>query len=138
VLTVATEVTRVTYGRLREDFVIDQAQFTGREDSFQIESGTEVHVGVQYWPTLERGAPQIRAGAWYDPDHSVQFTPLANPTSSADRTFDERLSTALGRGESLVHYTGGIGFSLTPRFEINAAIDVTSQSHVLSTSMVIR
>jgi long-subunit fatty acid transport protein len=138
VLTVAGEVTRVTYGRLREDFVIDQALFTGREDSFDVQSGTEVHVGVQYWPTLEMGAPQIRAGVWYDPDHSVQFTPLASPTSIADRTFDERLSTALGRGGGLVHYTGGIGFSLTPRLEINAAIDVTSQSHVLSTSMVVR
>jgi hypothetical protein len=135
VLSVAGEITRVRYRRLRNDFVTDQVRFVNRADAFSIDSGTEIHGGVQFWPTL--AAPQIRGGVWYDPDHSVRFTPLASPATDTDRLFDEKMSAALSTGKNLVHYTGGIGISLG-RIEANAAADVTSRSRVLSASLVVR
>lgn len=137
-LTLATEVTRVQYSRLRNDFVTDQSRAVRREADFTIHSGTELHVGVQYLATLSHGAPKLRAGAWYDPDHSVRFSPAAPAASITDRLFDERLAAALSSGKSLVHYTGGIGVSLSRRLELNGGFDVTSRSRVISASVVIR
>jgi long-subunit fatty acid transport protein len=136
--TVAGEVTHVQYSRLDQDFVTDQARFIGRQADFAIHSGTEVHFGAQYLPTLSHGAPKLRGGVWYDPNHSVQFNPSVPSTTIFDRLFDERLSTALSTGKALVHYTGGLGLSLSSRFEINGSFDVTSQSRVFAASCVIR
>ena len=137
-LTIAAEVTRVQYSRLRRDFVSDQARAVNREADFDIHSGTEIHAGAQYLPTLSYGAPKLRAGMWYDPDHSVHFSAVVPASTIADRLFDERLGAALSTGKSLLHVTGGIGVSLSPRFELNGAFDLTSRSHVISASCVIR
>jgi hypothetical protein len=137
-LTLALEITRVQYERLREEFVTDQARAVGREADFTVRSGTEVHVGAQYLPTTSYGAPKFRAGIWFDPDHSVQFNPLEQATTVPDRLFDERLGASLSTGEDLVHYTGGVGVSLSPRFELNGGFDLTTRSRVISVSCVIR
>ena len=63
-LTLAAGITRVTYSRLRQDFVVDQALATGREASFSVDDGTEIHVGLQYTRPRWRGHPSFRAGAW--------------------------------------------------------------------------
>jgi long-chain fatty acid transport protein len=137
-LVVAAEVTFVNYARLREDFVIDQALAVDRTESFFVRNGTEVHVGVQYLPTLNYLAPKLRFGVWRDPDHSVQFTPRASSVDLFERAFDERIGTALSQGRDLTHVSGGVGFSLSPRVEANAAIDVTSRTRVWSASVVLR
>ena len=138
VLTLAADVTRVTYSRLREDFIVDQTSGVGRAQDFLLDDGTELHFGVQYWPTLSHGAPQFRGGVWFDPDHSVKFEAQTAPATPSDRLFDEAMGVALSTGKNLLHYTGGVGFSLTPRFEINAAVDLTSRSRVVSASIVVR
>jgi hypothetical protein len=137
-LTLALEVTHVHYERLREDFVTDQARAVRREADFAVQSGTEIHVGAQYLPTTSYGAPKFRAGIWFDPDHSVQFDPSTPATTITDRLFNERLGAALSTGRDLVHYTAGVGVSLSPRFELNGGFDLTSRSRVISASCVIR
>jgi long-subunit fatty acid transport protein len=136
-LTLALEVTRLWYSRLREDFVTDQAVGSGRASSFSIDDGTEVHGGVQYAVPQWRGLPRFRAGAWFDPDHSVHFTRGAGATAS-DRLFDERLSTALSTGKNQVHATGGIGLTLGSHIEFNAAFDVASTTRIFSSSLILR
>jgi long-subunit fatty acid transport protein len=137
-LVVAAEVTRVRYSRLRQDFITDQALAVNRVASFGIDDGTEVHVGVQYLPTLFYGAPKLRAGVWYDPDHSVTFDSIPSNVDPNSRLFDERLSVALSSGRSLLHFTGGIGFSVSPRAEVNAAVSGSARGRVVSVSMVVR
>ena len=97
-LTLSGEVTHVTYSRLRDDFVTDQANKTGRADSFSISNGTEIHGGVQYALPALKGRPRLRAGVWRDPDHTIKFTPLS-AGGSADRIFDERFVVALSKGK---------------------------------------
>jgi long-chain fatty acid transport protein len=137
-LVVAAEVTFVNYARLREDFVTDQALAVNLTDRFFVDNGTEVHVGVQYLPTLNYFAPKLRFGVWRDPDHSVQFAPRASSVDLFERAFDERIATALSQGRDLTHVSGGVGFSLSPRVEVNAAIDVSPRTRVWSASVVVR
>ena len=139
-LIVSGEVTRITYSRLVDSFVVDQAIVTGRADSFGIDDGTELHIGAQYAWRRQDGPPvRLRGGTWYDPDHSVHFEPLAagTPTNAFDRTFDERLTTALSKGEGQLHGTGGIGLTLTPRFEFNAGLDFAPRNLIFSTSFIV-
>jgi long-chain fatty acid transport protein len=132
-LTITSEYTRVQYSALEEDFVIAQARTSGRQNQFFVEDGNEVHGGVEYVFTNVAKNPAIRFGAWFDPDHSVQFRP-----SSANDSFDERLSVALSQGKDLVHYTFGAGVPITERFEVNGAGDITSRTRVYSASVVVR
>ncbi len=136
-LTVSAEVTRLWYSRLREDFVTVQAAPTGRVDSFTIDDGTEIHGGVQYTVPRWRGLPRFRGGAWFDPDHSVHYTPAGGNTSG-DRLFDERLTTALSTGKNQVHGTGGIGLTFGSHLEVNAGFDLSSTLRIFSTSVIIR
>jgi hypothetical protein len=136
-LTLAVEVTRLWYSRLREDFVTDQAFGSGRGPSFSIDDGTEIHGGVQYAVPEWRGVPRFRAGVWFDPDHSVHFTPGAGATAN-DRLFDERLSTALSTGKNQVHATGGIGLTFGSHVEFNAAFDLASTTRIFSSSLILR
>jgi hypothetical protein len=127
----------VTYGRLREDFIVDQALATGREDSFDVSDGVEVHLGVEYIATKLPFGPQFRGGIWWDPDHSVQFTPLPVPGNVVDRLFDERLAMSLSKGEMLVHWTGGVGLKLAEALELSVGADLTSSSTRVSTSIIL-
>ena len=130
---ITTEYTRVQYASLVDDFVTSQARANGRQDQFFIENGNELHAGVEYVFVTVPKTPAIRFGAWYDPDHSVQFR-----ASSANDSFDERLGIALSQGEAVVHYTFGAGVSVSQRLEINGAGDITSRSRVFSASAVVR
>jgi hypothetical protein len=136
-LTLALEVTRIWYSRLREDFVTEQARASLRVSSFNIDDGTEIHGGVQYTVPHWRGLPRFRAGAWFDPDHSVNFTPGAG-TAPGDRLFDERLSAALSTGKNQVHATGGIGLTFGAHIEFNAAFDLASTGRIFSSSLILR
>ncbi len=134
----ATEITRVTYSRIREDFVTDQARPSQREADFALDDGTEVHLGVQYLKPEMRFAPRFRAGLWYDPDHSVHFSPSGNAVTAIDRLFDERLATALSTGKSQIHITGGVGLSFGSRLEFNAGFDIASTTRLFSTSLIVK
>jgi hypothetical protein len=137
-MTVASEVTYVSYGRLREDFVTDQARGSGRVDSFTIDSATEFHVGVQYARPLWWGLPRFRGGSWFDPDHSVQYTSPGPGLFPSDRLFDERLSVALSTGRDRWHVSAGIGLTFGTHVEFNAGFDRASQSRIFSSSLILR
>jgi hypothetical protein len=131
-------VTRIGYSRLVDDFVLDQALATGQQESFGIEDGTEFHVAAQYAVMRQNAAPiRLRVGTWYDPDHSVHYEPARPPLSASDRVFDERFGVALSTGKNQMHVTGGVGLTLTPRFEFNAGFDVASRQRLLSTSLIV-
>jgi len=134
-LTIAVDVTRIWYSQLREDFVTDQALGSGRPEAFTIDDGTEIHGGVQYavprWP----GLPRFRGGVWYDPDHSVHFTPTSSPS---DLLFNERFSAALSTGKNQVHVTGGVGLTFGRHLEFNAAFDAASTTNIFSSSLIVR
>jgi long-subunit fatty acid transport protein len=133
---ISGEVTRITYSRLKQDFVVSQSR--GEAASFHVDDGTELHAGVQYPWRRKSGAPvRLRVGTWYDPDHSVKFDPAEAPQTVVDRLFDERLGVALSKGGSQLHVTGGVGATLTPRLEFNAGVDFSSRIRLASASLIL-
>jgi hypothetical protein len=137
-LLVALEGTRITYSRLVDDFVTEQARASGQHASFSIDDGTEFHASAQYAIGRQSGAPfRLRGGAWYDPDHSVHFRAARTPTSVDERLFDERFAIALSKGEPQTHLSGGVGFTWNPRLEFNAGLDIARRSRQYSASAIV-
>jgi hypothetical protein len=99
----------------------------------RVDDGHEVRGGMEYLVLSSPKPLAFRAGAWYDPAHTVWYerTPANDPT-------DTLLSTALPKGESVVHYTAGFGIALTGKSEINIGFDASSRSTYMTASGVIR
>jgi hypothetical protein len=138
VLTIASEVTWVNYSRLREDFVTDQARSSQRIEDFTIDDGVEFHLGVEVTKPEMKFVPRFRGGFWFDPDHSVKFSPIVPSETPTDRLFDERFTTALSTGKNQFHVTGGVGLALHARLELNGGIDLSPTSRLYSVSVIVR
>jgi long-subunit fatty acid transport protein len=132
-LVIAADYVRVGHEALKRDFVDIQSITTGREEQLAIDDANEWHFGVEWVVTRLSWTPALRAGAWFDPDHSVRYV----PTGAGDST-DTRFQFILPGGEDLWHYTFGIGFPLSTRLEVNAAADLTERSRYASASMILR
>jgi long-subunit fatty acid transport protein len=136
-LLIAAEVSRIFYSRIERDFVTSQAR--GLDASFQVDDGTELHVGAQYALRRQSAPPiRLRVGSWYDPDHSVKFRPAEEPDTASERLRDERLRVALSKGSGQVHVTGGVGWTLAPRLEFNAGADFSARARLVSASVIVR
>jgi long-subunit fatty acid transport protein len=139
-LTVFGDVNRVTYSDLINDYIRLQVGTTPTVPGnptvaqFTVSDGTEIHGGVEYLFTQVPRVPAIRAGVWYDPNHSVVY----NSSTSVDPIIDERFRAYLPAANGVVHYAAGGGLSLSPRLEVNAAFDYSSRSRIASTSIIVR
>jgi long-chain fatty acid transport protein len=122
----------VSYSQLTHGFVdifdlrnvgpIADQQIDPELDKFRIDDANEVHLGAEYaflqhWPVLI-----LRAGAWYDPDHSLRF----EGQNVGFRAVFRR------RGDQM-HYTAGTGLVLR-RLQIDVAIDYSKRISVASVS----
>jgi long-subunit fatty acid transport protein len=133
--TISADYSRVTYGDIRDDFVITQAinAPNGRVENFLIDDANELHFGAEYVFAQARWVPTLRAGAWFDPAHGVYYEP-----SSLNDSFDERFAASLPQRDDQVHVTFGGGVSLTQQFELNGAADISSNLRLISGSAIFR
>ena len=69
-LSASVDYDRVLYSRLEDDFISFQIP-EGLQDRINVHDGNEAHAGVEYVFTSVAHTPSVRAGFWYDPDHSV-------------------------------------------------------------------
>ncbi len=128
------EYTRVFHSQLRSQYVealAGQGESADRVANFTIDDANEVHVGAEYILPVALH-PGIRAGFWFDPDHSVRFAPTA-----ANDFLDERLVAMLSSGKSLWHYTVGGMLAVHPKVDLSAAIDRSSRSTLVSASIIV-
>ena len=138
-LLLAFEYSRVQYSSLRRDFVRLQAGQENRPgtpnffERFDVPDSNEIHFGAEYVFAGARLQPAIRGGVWYDPDHSVQYTPF-NDNSPTDLLFIQAFSL----GEDQVHYAGGFGLAINQRFEVNVGADFASSRRTASVSSIFR
>lgn len=132
---ITTEYTRVRHSQLFSEYVdvlASQGESADRVDNFTIDDANEFHLGAEYLVPV-KGRPAIRLGVWFDPDHSVHFTP-----TPANDFLDERIAFALSSGRDLWHYTGGTMVAVHPRMDISAGIDWSEQSTRVSASAIVR
>lgn len=132
---VTTEYKRVFHSQLRSDYVevlVNQGESATRADRFTIDDANEAHVGAEYILPLQRPAA-VRAGLWFDPDHSVHFAPTA-----ANDLLDERIAISLSSGRDLWHYTFGATVTVHPRMELSVGADHSARSLLVSTSAILR
>jgi long-subunit fatty acid transport protein len=128
---VAADYDRVQYSHLTMDFITLQVD-PAVSDRIGIADGNEFHVGTEYtfvgWGNLS-----IRAGAWFDPNHAIQYR---SDGSGSDT--DTRFKAVFPGGTSVWHYCGGLGLPLSRSLEINIGSDFTSRRRYISASIVAR
>ena len=132
-LLISTEYTFVRHSQLLDPYVLDMVntgETASRLNRFSIANAHEVHAGIEYLLPI-KARPALRAGAWFDPDHSVHYTPTA-----ANDLIDERLSASLGSGRNLWHYAFGTMAAVSPRVDVSAAVDHSARSTIVSASLV--
>jgi long-subunit fatty acid transport protein len=132
-LRVLVDYDRVQYSQLKADFIDFQAIASGRSSQLRIDNANEVHGGVEYRRNVGGRPVAWRIGGWFDPDHTVHYTPTA-----AGDEFDTLLSATLREGRNLVHYTGGIGVGLPKRAVLDAATDLSSRTRSVTASLLLR
>ena len=134
-LRLAFDFDRVRYSQLTDGFVdiFDLAAFSpgsvdgGPElDKFRIDDADELHLGLEYaflkrWPIVT-----LRAGAWYEPDHSLRFEGENVGFRAVFRPRGDRM-----------HYTAGAGLTLR-RLQIDAAVDHSDRVSLVALSAGLR
>ena len=122
-LTVTTDVTHIKYSDTFKT-----------EDRVKIDDADEVHFGVEYVVLRQPSHPvSLRLGAWLDPDHQPSFRGLPD-----DLVDQRRLAVLFLRGKDEWHYSGGIGFVLGEKFQLDAAADFSKRDDIFSLSSVYR
>ncbi len=129
--TFTAEITRLQYRSLLDGYVSSQTGGSGKGEYFKLDSGTELHGGVEYILDVP-ASPKLRIGLWRDPDHAVRYEAPANPD-----VLDERFAAYLPRRGGLTHFTFGGGVSIR-QLEINAGFDLSSRTRVFSVSSIVR
>jgi len=130
---ILADYAHVRYAQLKRDFIDIQALSSGRPDQLRIDSGSEVHGGLEYVLSTLARPLALRGGAWFDPDHAVRYVP-----TPANDPIDQVLRVTLPGGENLVHYTFGAGIALTDRLELNAGADLSKRTTAVTASGVLR
>jgi len=104
-----------------------------------IPNGTEIHIGGEYTFTQMSHPLSLRAGAWHDPRHSIQFK--GDPGDFRDANGDPEigavaLATLFHGGQgSQNHFALGLGWAFT-KFQIDAAADFSNVTDTFSMSAV--
>lgn len=115
---------------------IKYADINAAGDPVKVDNVDEIHFGLEYavLPPQHPSSPiSIRLGAWLDPDHQPSFRGLPDVSSG-----NRRLAVTFLRGKDVWHYSGGIGFVLGERFQLDAAADLSNQNDTFSLSSVYR
>jgi long-subunit fatty acid transport protein len=107
--TVSLDYDRVRYSQLTEDFTVI---FTGDPASFRIDDANEIHAGFEYFNT----PIALRAGIWTDPDHRLRYDGS-----------EIKSRAKFQPGEDQLHYSGGMGFVIANRIQIDAALDYSER-----------
>lgn len=142
---ISFEYDRITYSDLQPTVnVLAIAQPPEIElDEFEIEDGDEFHLGVERILSVRRTKVYLRAGAWHDPAHQLEFNdrpPLSTTVADGQvkPTNDRvRLDARFPGGSDEIHWSGGVGLSWE-RLQIDAAVDLSDRSDIGSLSAIFR
>ncbi|MCM2255713.1 MAG: outer membrane protein transport protein [Vicinamibacteria bacterium] len=99
-------------------------------EDYAVDDGTEVHVGLEYVFAGMSRPVALRAGAWLEPDSRIRY--IGDPNQSGSDSVQFRA------GEDEWHVAFGLGWVLSPKFQIDAAGDIADRTKVGTVSAVVR
>jgi len=135
-LNVNADVDRITYSKMSRDFVEFSEVFTdcesqSRAKNYRVPDGREYHLGVRYVAArhnefLQRHPLTLRAGAWSEPPHALEYT------GSGPQRF------LFAQNRAAIH--GSLGFSMIVNHwsQVALAMDVSRHQRIVSISTLAR
>lgn len=136
VLTVNADVVRVKYSNLVDDFVSINEVIRNLGNPYMVRDATEIHLGAEYFFSTKIPVA-LRAGAWRDPAHSIEFRGPLDVGNVNERAQAVAAAILFPKGNSRNHISIGAGLAW-PRFQIDAAYDRSEHYRVGSISAVAR
>lgn len=139
-LTLAFDYVRVEYSDLMDEFQLSVANTGETSDDYEIEDANEFHLGAEYLLFLDdmvtlsedsalTGAILVlRAGYWFNPEHSIRF--VGNQQDSPSRVI-------FSGGEDDHNGTLGLGVILK-NFEVDSAVNFSDFYNSVSLTAVYR
>lgn len=128
---VAIDWVRILHSQ-RLDHFVDVFGGAGQADpaDYRVDDGDEIRAGAEYVFAGMKRPLALRVGGWLEPDSRVRW--VGSPTISD-------VSRILFReGSREAHVTGGFGWVLGSRFQVDGAADVSKRSSIASLSAVMR
>lgn len=129
-LTINADAVHVTYSNLVDNFISINSDIRSIDKAYKANDVTELHLGGEYFFATKIPFA-VRAGAWRDPAHSVEYRgPVNLPDAVAAAMLFPKTSGS-------THVSVGAGLAW-PRFQIDAAYDRSTHYRVGSISAVAR
>jgi long-chain fatty acid transport protein len=134
-LLLTLDINQVEYSRLSDGI---ETIFQNPSTPLSIDDGTEIHLGIEY-AFLEMATPMfLRGGIWRDPDHRLAFDGNAPAACNPD-TFPTCLAATLyPEGDDEMHYSIGVGWAWSDRFQLDLAADFSDLVDTYSASGVFK
>jgi len=135
-LNVNADVDRVAYSKMSRDFVEFSEGFTRcesqpRAKAYRVPDGHEYHLGVRYVAArrndfLQRHPLTLRAGAWSEPPHALEYT------GSSPQQF------LFSQNRTAMHGSAGFSVILNRWSQVALAMDVSQHQRIVSFSTLAR
>jgi long-subunit fatty acid transport protein len=139
VLTLAFDVSRVSYSDMTKDFVLVFGTDAVVPSDYSVDDAFEFHAGVEYVLLLRSMGVVFRGGLYNEADSRITFTGDPASPGDPDRAFVRRTQAALFQaGESDMHYTFGVGLLFGNAFQLDLAGNLSRGSDEVVGSFVVR
>jgi long-chain fatty acid transport protein len=126
------DVDFIQYSQLTRGIVSLFGNDPAEVSRLSIPNGVEYHLGGEYTFTQMAHPFSVRAGAWHDPRHSIEYNGVPDSTDVGQLG----LATLFAGGKgSQMHYSLGGGFAFA-KFQIDAAADFSDLTDIYSISAV--
>ena len=134
-VTAAVQWDRIEYSQLADGL---RNSLTVRSDieRYEIEDADDLHFGLE-WLTRTAGGRVVawRGGTWLEQEHSLSYTGGIVPDTGREQLAAALFATPV---DDEWHLTGGVGFTLGSRFQIDAAADLSEYRQTYQLSSVTR
>jgi long-chain fatty acid transport protein len=143
VFTLSFDAVRIMNSDLTKDFTITIEDSIVFPKDFAADDGFELHFGAEYVALFRHFGMVFRAGVYSEPDNRIHWaggTPDLSPTNpNLANERDRQLSADLFRaGESVLHYTFGVGVIASNNFQVDVAGHLSDRADEVIASFVWR
>jgi hypothetical protein len=137
---ISAEYDRISYGQMIDNIVDvahtpDSAELAVFLDGIRIDDAHQIRGGAEYtWSVFQDKVLAVRGGGWYDPQHQLYFQP-DDPQTGFPLP---RAALNQRKREGAAHFSAGVGFATRLHFQLDTAVDLSTQVDTFTVSAVWR